>query len=53
MMFGKDRTTHVKRYLLCIQQVHKEILKLSVGIELKGDDHECEIREVYNIKYYQ
>jgi len=47
MMFDKDRTTHFNRDLLCIQQVHKEILKLSVGIQGKGDDHECEIREAF------
>ena len=44
-MFDKDRTTHFKRGLLGIPQVHKEILKLSVGIQGKVDDHECEIRE--------
>jgi hypothetical protein len=45
MVSDKHRNTHFKRDLLCIPQVHKEILKLGVGIQGKGDDHECEIRE--------
>jgi len=45
MMFDKHRTTHFKRDLLCTPQVHKEIVKLCVDIQGKGDDHECEIRE--------
>jgi len=32
-MFDSYRTTHLKRDLLCIPQVHKEILKLIVGIQ--------------------
>jgi len=35
MVFDNDKITHFGRDLLCIPQVHKEILKLSVGIQGK------------------
>jgi len=44
MIFDNNSTTYFKRDLLCIPQVHKEILKLNVGIQGNVDDHECEIR---------
>jgi len=45
MTFDNNKTTHFKKDLLCIPQVHKEILKLIVGIQGNVDDHEREIRQ--------